>query len=162
MGKKVVQIISNLGRAGIELGTLWSEGRDLNTNCTNHACRFTVIAVNLCMTQVFWNSAAKRKKPTWLLTTVSAMQIYKLKAFIWAHDNDFKFSSPPQNYCLKMMAFQVITRIPSLWLKFFDLFKSNDRKSKLNMHLGALVNSILQDSWIGSFYGVSYVLPVCI
>ena len=27
---------SNCGKAGIELGTLWSEGTDL-TNCTNHA-----------------------------------------------------------------------------------------------------------------------------
>ena len=31
---------SNLGRARIELGTLWSEGRDL-TNCTNHARQYS-------------------------------------------------------------------------------------------------------------------------
>ena len=47
MRKRRSHKYSNLGRAGIELGTLWSEGRDL-TNCANHAslqiqyncCRF--------------------------------------------------------------------------------------------------------------------------
>ena len=35
---------SNLDRARIELGTLWSEGRDL-TNCANHA-RPTMLRMN--------------------------------------------------------------------------------------------------------------------
>ena len=37
--KRISHKHSNLGRAGIELGTLWSESRDL-TNCTNHARLF--------------------------------------------------------------------------------------------------------------------------
>ena len=35
-GKKVTQSSPNSAKPGIELGTLWSEGRDL-TNCANHA-----------------------------------------------------------------------------------------------------------------------------
>ena len=35
--KRRLHKYSNLAKPGIELGTLWSEGRDL-TNCANHTC----------------------------------------------------------------------------------------------------------------------------
>ena len=48
----MAQISSNLGRAGIEPGTLWSEGRDL-TDYANHARPIIVVPISYLFISVF-------------------------------------------------------------------------------------------------------------